>query len=92
MSALEYVVMLIGIIGTVSSILFAFLSFKRNDTFEKRKAGKAEGVLISDIGYIKSSIDRMERKLDKVEEQYQSLLTRIVKLEECYSNYNMKDR
>ena len=84
MSALEYVVMLIGLAGTISSILFAFISFKRNDSSDKKKEGKNEGVLISDIGYIKSSIDRMERKLDKQEERYQSLLSRVIKLEENY--------
>jgi len=84
MSALEYVVMLIGLVGTISGILFAFISFRRNDSSDKKKAGKDEGVLISDIGYIKSSIDRMERKLDKQEERYQSLLSRVIKLEENY--------
>jgi len=39
-------------------------------------------VLISDIGYIKSSIDRMERSLEKVEDRYHELLNRLVKVEQ----------
>ena len=79
----EIVVGVIGLIGTISSICFAYLAFRRNHTVDTKKDAKTEGVLISDIGYIKSSIDRMEGKLDKVETNYQNLLTRIVKVEEA---------
>ena len=69
-----------------SSICFAYLAFRRNQSHDTKKDGKAEGVLISDIGYIKSSIDRMEGKLDKVETNYQDLLSRIVRVEEAQSS------
>lgn len=89
MSALEYVVMLIGLAGTISSIVFAFLTFKKNIYLENKKEGKNEGVLISEISYIKSSIDRMENKLDRVEDRYQNLLSRVIKVEE---NYNLLEQ
>lgn len=82
----EIVVGVIGLIGTISSICFAYLAFRRNHNHDTKKDGKAEGVLISDIGYIKSSIDRMEGKLDKVETNYQDLLSRIVRVEEAQSS------
>ena len=43
---------------------------------------KNEGVLLSEIGYIKSSIDRIEKNLDKLEERYSVLSNKIVKVEE----------
>lgn len=46
--------------------------------------------LLSDIGYIKSNIDRMEEKLDKQENNYQMLLTRVIKVEEAYNILNEK--
>ena len=46
--------------------------------------------MLSDIGYIKSSIDRMEEKLDKQENNYQMLLTRVIKVEEAYNIWNEK--
>lgn len=46
--------------------------------------------MLSDIGYIKSSIDRMEEKLDKQENNYQMLLTRVIKVEEAYNILNEK--
>ena len=42
------------------------------------------------LGYIKSSIDRMEEKLDKQENNYQMLLTRVIKVEEAYNILNEK--
>ena len=82
----EIVVGIIGLVGTISSICFAYLAFRRNQNHDTRKNGKSEGGLISDIGYIKSSIDRMEKKLDKVETNYQDLLTRLVKVEEVQNS------
>ncbi|MDE5566405.1 MAG: hypothetical protein K2H02_04740 [Anaeroplasmataceae bacterium] len=82
----EIVVGVIGLIGTISSICFAYLAFRRNQNHDSKKDGKSEGVLISDIGYIKSSIDRMEGKLDRVETNYQDLLTRIAKVESAQSS------
>ena len=72
----EIIVASIGIIGTISSIIFAYLAFKRNEKGTIETSAKSEGALLSDIGYIKSSIDRMEQKLDHVEANYQDLLTR----------------
>ena len=46
--------------------------------------------MLSDIGYIKASIDRMEEKLDKQENNYQMLLTRVIKVEEAYNILNEK--
>lgn len=82
MEASTIVLSIISVIGTLSSILFAYLAFKRNNKSEDKNEGKSQGVLISDVGYIKSSIDRMERNLDKVEERYHELLTRLVKVEQ----------
>ena len=82
----EIVVGVIGLIGTISSVSFAYLAFRRNRTTDTKKNTKTEGVLISDIGYIKSSIDRMEGKLDKVETNYQDLLSRLVRVEEAQSS------
>ena len=82
----EIVVGVLGILGTISSICFAYLAFRRNHTSDTKKDGKTEGVLISDIGYIKSSIDRMEGQLGKVEPNDQDLLSRLVRVEEAQSS------
>lgn len=82
MDMIDIVLSVISIVGTLSSILFAFLAFRRNDKGDNKQEGKNEGVLISDVGYIKSSIDRIEKTLDKFEEKYDDLRSRIIKIEQ----------
>ena len=82
---LETTSIIFGVISTLSSIIFAYLAFKRNYTNDNNqriaKSNKNEGRLISDISYIKSSLDRLDLKIDKVEQNYLDLLSRIIKLE-----------
>ncbi len=86
MNNLTIVVSLIGIIGTVSSVFFAYLAFRRNDKNEIKKQGKNEGTIITDIVYIKNCVDRVEQNLCKVDERYRNLLERLVKVEESLAN------
>ena len=87
---IQVVISLIGVIGTLSSIMFAYLAFRRNSCKDVTTEAKREGTLLSDIGYMKSSTDRMEGKLDKVEANYQLLLTRVIKVEEAYNSLNQR--
>ena len=87
---LEIVLSVISIFGTILTIIFAYIAFRRNEKYDVKNNAKSEGALLSDIGYIKSSIDRMEEKLDKQENNYQMLLTRVIKVEEAYNILNEK--
>ena len=82
----ELIISLIGAVGVITSIAFSYLAYRRSDNKDLHTEAKREGILISDIAYIKASIDRMETKLDNVENNYHSLLIRINKLEESYNN------
>lgn len=66
MTGIDIVLTIISITGTFSSIVFAMLAFRRKDRGDHKQEGKNEGVLISDVGYIKSSIDRIEKSIDKL--------------------------
>lgn len=87
----EIVLSLLSVIGTISSIVFAYLAFRRNAKGDNKKEGKNEGVLISDIGYIKSSIDRIEKTLNKLEEKYDDLHSRIIKIEQKMDDHIKND-
>lgn len=82
MNGTEIVLAIISVAGTLSSIVFAYLAFKRNSKTDDRKEAKSEGVLISDVGYIKSSIDRIEKTLNKLQEKYDDLHTRVTLIEQ----------
>ena len=80
------VLTIISVLGTLSSILFAYLAFKNNEKKFNKVEGKNEGVVLSEIGYIKSSIDRIEKSLSHLEERYDDLSNRLTKVEESTKN------
>ena len=61
---LELFISLVTIFASMSSIVFAFLAFKRNEKNEIKKEGKNEGLILSDIGY-KSVCRSRREKYDK---------------------------
>ena len=81
MERLTTVVSIIGIIGTMSSIFFAYLAFKKNEKMEAKNEGKSQGSIFSDIGYIKACVDRVEKNLSKLDEGYKDILERLAKVE-----------
>lgn len=86
MVSLDIVLTIISVMGTLSSILFAYLAFKRGERSSHKDEGKNEGVMLIEIGYIKSSIDRIEKSLNHLEERYSELSNRLVAVEESTKN------
>lgn len=86
MEKLTVVVSVIGIIGTLSSIFFAYLACKKSNMQEQKVDGKTEGAMLSDIGYIKACVDRVEKNLNKVDERYRNIAERLAKVEEAVAN------
>ena len=62
MEILTIVVSVVGILGTLSSIFFACIALKKTNITEEKKDSKTEGIFLSDIGYIKACVDRVEKK------------------------------
>lgn len=71
---------------SIISVMIALLSYKRNVIKEHKQLSKEEGSFLSDIGYIKACVDRMEKKISNVDERYQDLLQRLTKVEENLIN------
>lgn len=71
---------------SIISVVIAILSYKRNVIKEHKQLSKEEGSFLSDIGYIKACVDRMEKKMSNVDERYQDLLQRLTKVEENLIN------
>ena len=86
MSEIEVVLTVISVIGALSTILFAYLAFKRANKKEDKLSGKNEGIIISDISYIKSSTERIEKRLDKLEVINTDTTTRVAVLERDVKN------
>ena len=71
---------------SIISVGIVLLSYKRNVIKEHKQLSKEEGSFLSDIGYIKACVDRMEKKISNVDERYQDLLQRLTKVEENLIN------
>ena len=80
------VITVVGLMASLSSIVFAFLAFKRSERQDQKDEGKSQGQIMSDIGYIKACVDRMEKNLNIVDERYRNIAERIVKVEEGLAN------
>lgn len=82
----EIIVMIIGLCASVSGIVFALLSFRRNERNDNRIAAKSEGTILADIAHIKSTVDRMEKNINNVELRYTSMTERLTRVEESVEN------
>ncbi len=77
---------MVGLCASISSIVFSLLAFKRSEKEDHKSEGKNEGFMMSDIGYIKACVERVEKNLTKVDERYKDVLERLAKVEESLQN------
>ncbi len=84
------VIATIGLCASLLSVVFAALASKRNERQDNKSEGKSEGLIMSDIGYIKSSVERMEKNLTSVDERYRNIVERVAKTEENLVNVHKR--
>ncbi len=72
---------IIGVAATILGAVLSYAAFFRNSKNDSKAEGKADGTILTEIGYIKSGVDRIERRQEKQEEQYVNMAERVVKLE-----------
>lgn len=78
----DLIISIVGLVASMSSIVFAFLAFRRSDKSDQRKEGINEGTILSDIGYIKACVDRVEKNMSDVDKRYRDIIERLAKVEE----------
>ncbi len=84
------VIAVVGLCASLVSVVFAALASKRNERQDNKSEGKSEGLIMSDIGYIKSSVERMEKNLTSVDERYRNIVERVAKTEENLVNVHKR--
>lgn len=60
---------LVAVIGCVLSVATFFIG----RTSAAQKSGQADGEMRTDVKYIKASVDKQEKKLDRVVENYEDI-------------------
>lgn len=79
----EIILSIISIFGTISTIIFYYLTFIRNHCNDSKTEDIDKRTLLIDIG-----IDGIGKKLNKTEVNYYILLSRAIKVEESYISIN----
>lgn len=77
----EMIIGAISIVSAVIAIIFAIYNFRRAE----KDDGKMHGTLLSDVGYIKSSVDDVKRRQESAEqranERHEIVLSRLAMVE-----------
>ena len=75
---------LIAICGFALSIATFFIG----RTTSAKNAGQQTGQVLTELGYIKKGVDGLEKRFEKLQENYNELKTRVTKLEEKVGFYH----
>lgn len=81
MSGTEILVLVVSIVCPIASVLIAYFALKRNVKKDTQEEGQKQGVVLTELGYIKSGTDRIEKRLDKLDERQEEQSRAIVALE-----------
>lgn len=71
----------ISIACTVMGAAIGYATFRKNREKDAEEEGKADGVILTEIGYIKAGIDDIKRKQDKQDELYIKIAERLTAVE-----------
>ncbi|MDR2513734.1 MAG: hypothetical protein LBD02_00815 [Christensenellaceae bacterium] len=75
----------ISVISTLCAIIFGYAAFTRNKKKDDEEGGAKGASIMSDLGYIKSSVDDIKRKQEKQDEkqevQHLEVISRLTTVE-----------
>ena len=78
---------LVAVIGVAVSVGTFFIG----RTTAAKNSGQQTGQVLTELGYIKKGIDGLEKKMERMEQQYNNLDVRVSKLEEIVRIYHEED-
>ena len=81
MSTAEIIFAALAALSPIVSVVVAIIVARRNKDKDTKQDAEKEGVLQSDVGYIKSGVDRLEKRLDKIDEKQDSFSQRLTTVE-----------
>jgi len=67
--------------GTLCAMFFGYFAFLRNRRKDDAESGQQSGIVLTELGYVKSGIDDIKRKQEKQDAQYVEVVTRLAKVE-----------
>ncbi len=74
-------VMSVSVIGGIAGVVFGCVTFFRNKRTDDAAGGKKDGIVLTELGYIKSGVDDIKRKQEKQDEQNMIFVSRLTAVE-----------
>lgn len=74
-------VMAVSVIGGIAGVVFGCVTFFRNKRTDDAAGGKKDGIVLTELGYIKSGVDDIKRKQEKQDEQNMIFVSRLTAVE-----------
>ena len=73
---------IIGIVVGITGAVFGLVTFFRNKRTDDEEDGKKDGIVLTELGYIKSGVDDIKRKQEKQDERNEAFATELVAVKE----------
>lgn len=70
-----------GIFG-IGGLVFGIITAVRNKKTDDKNDAKEDGIVLTELGYIKKGIDGIEKRLEKQENQYVDVVKHLTAVEE----------
>lgn len=81
------------VLACAGTLVFSYFAFLRNRKKDNRKEGENHGVMLSDIGYIKSGVDDLKRDSRETRLSVSALTERVTRCEDyCKEAHHRLDR
>lgn len=74
-------VMAVSIVGGIDGVVFGCVTFFRNKRTDDAADGKKDGIILTELGYIKSGVDDIKHKQEKQDEQNIAFVSRLSAVE-----------
>ena len=81
MNGAQVILAVISAVSAICAIVFGFLAFRRNDKSDQSEAGRKDGIILTELGYVKSGVDDIKRKQDKQDAQHIEVVQRLSAVE-----------
>ena len=76
------IAVVVSVIGGAAGVIFGIVTLFRNKRKDDEAGGKRDGIVLTELGYIKSSVDDIKRKQDKQDEQTVNFLRELSEVKE----------
>ena len=79
---LSQIAVIVSVLGGIAGVVFGVTTLFRNKRQDDEAEGKEAGIVLTELGYIKSSVDDIKRKQDKQDDQTVQFLRELSEVKE----------